>query len=219
MIKLSRRLKFVADEIGSVDTFADIGTDHAHLIIYALQKGIAKSAIAVDISEKSLQKAQYNVQQANFGNKVSFVCADGLHGLTTVPDVIVIAGIGGNEIVKILSEKVIATKYVLVPHQEARILREYLVSHGYKLVKDYVVQDGKYYSIIVAEPGFCEYNKSMFILGANNPATEDFVRRVINRKREIDEVLKTNDTTIDCLKDEIREEYEECTKWLLLQKL
>ena len=77
MLRIGKRLKSVAEEIGEVNTFADIGTDHGQLIIYALEHGYAKRAFAVDISEKSLSKAVSAIAEAGLSEKVDFFVADG----------------------------------------------------------------------------------------------------------------------------------------------
>ena len=51
MIKLTPRLKTVADMIEKCECFLDIGTDHAYLPAYIVENGIAKRAIASDINE------------------------------------------------------------------------------------------------------------------------------------------------------------------------
>ena len=219
MQKLGKRLSYVAQEIGKVKSIADIGTDHGILIIYALEHGLADRAFAVDISSKSLAKAKNLACETGLDEMIDFFCGDGLDPLLEIPDVIIIAGMGGNEIVKILSNKKLLTKYILVPHQDAKEVRKYLVDNGFCILKDYIIFDEKFYPIIVAQPGKCEYSKSEIVLGANKPPTEWFALRVQKRKQEIDFLLEKNNALINQLKPEIREEYEECARWLASNKL
>ena len=214
MVKLSKRLQFVAQEIGTVDTIADIGTDHGKLIIYALEHGFAKRAFAVDISEKSLEKARRNIEEEGLGDRVVFFCGDGLNPLKIMPDVVVIAGMGGHETVKILSAGKRAEKLVLVPHQDAHVVRKYLAESGYDMEKDYVVEDGKYYAVIVATPGKCQYTEEEILLGKNNPKREDFGNRIKSRVAAIDRIKEEQNIGIDGLKEEIKKEYEVMTAWL-----
>ena len=45
-------------------------------------------------------------------------------------------------------------KYILSPHRNAKELREYLTSHGFKIDSDYIVKDGKhFYSVIICSEG------------------------------------------------------------------
>lgn len=213
MAFLSKRLRCVADEIGKADTVADIGTDHGKLALYALRKGICKKVIAVDISENSLQKARAQAENSNLSENIEFICGDGLLPLKEIPDVIVIAGMGGNEIVKILSDRFLPARYILMPHQDAHILRSFMREKGLRVIKDYVVEDGKFYTLIVCEAGENDYTDSEIILGRNFPPNEDYVRRLADRKKKIEFILKSQRINPEKLQEELAAEYKEIEKW------
>ncbi len=213
MAFLSKRLRCVADEIGKADTVADIGTDHGKLALYALRKGICKKVIAVDISENSLQKARAQAENSNLSENIEFICGDGLLPLKEIPDVIVIAGMGGNEIVKILSDRFLPARYILMPHQDAHILRSFMREKGLRAIKDYVVEDGKFYTLIVCEAGENDYTDSEIILGRNFPPNEDYVRRLADRKKKIEFILKSQRINPEKLQEELAAEYKEIEKW------
>ncbi len=213
MAFLSKRLRCVADEIGKADTVADIGTDHGKLALYALRKGICKKVIAVDISENSLQKARVQAENSNLSENIEFICGDGLLPLKEIPDVIVIAGMGGNEIVKILSDRFLPARYILMPHQDAHILRRFMREKGLRVIKDYVVEDGKFYTLIVCEAGENDYTDSEIILGRNFPPNEDYVRRLADRKKKIEIILKSQRINPEKLQEELAAEYKEIEKW------
>lgn len=213
MQKISKRLLSVAEEIGTTESFADIGTDHGQLILYALERGITQRAFAVDISKNSLEKARRNLEEAGVCDRVSFFCGDGLKPLPEIPDVVVIAGMGGHEIVKILTEEKRVKKAVLLPHQDAHLVRKYLIENGYRIEKDYIVADGKYYAVIVASPGKSEYTEEEILLGKNNPKREDYNERNKKRKAAIEMIMKEQNVTLDALKDDIKKEYEVLEKW------
>ncbi|MBR1747962.1 MAG: SAM-dependent methyltransferase [Clostridia bacterium] len=213
MQKLSPRLQFVAGEIGKAKTIADIGTDHGKLIVYALENGLAERAFAVDISKKSLDKAKKNIEESGLSGKVDFFCGDGLLPLKEQPDVAIIAGMGGNEIVKILSEGHRADRLILVPHQDAYLVREYLLQNHYSIEKDYVIEDGKFYSIIVTASGESYYSDDEIILGKNNPNREAFGRRNEKRMIQIEKILREQGVGIEDLKTDIQREYEVLKKW------
>ena len=213
MAFLSKRLRCVADEIGEADTVADIGTDHGKLALYALRKGICKKVIAVDISENSLQKARAQAENSNLSENIEFICGDGLLPLNEIPDVIVIAGMGGNEIVKILSDRFLPARYILMPHQDAHILRSFMREKGLRVIKDYVVEDGKFYTLIVCEAGENDYTDSEIILGRNFPPNGDYVRRLADRKKKIEFILKSQRINPEKLQEELAAEYKEIEKW------
>ncbi len=212
MLKLSKRLLCAVAEINDVDAIADIGTDHGQLIIYALKKNLAKRAFAVDISEKSLAKARVTVNEFGLEDRVSFFVGDGLSPLPEIPDIVVIAGIGGNETVNILNNVSMDTKFVFIPHNDAHVLREYLCNNGYGIEKDYIVHDNKFYAVIVASRGHTEYTRSQIMLGANNPPSEDFFARIVDRKNRIEKILHDSGAGVNSLQPEMREEYEEIKK-------
>lgn len=217
MPTVSKRLRAAASEIGNVKLLADIGTDHGKLVIYALEHGLAERAFAVDISENSLEKAKRYAEHRNLADKIEFLCGDGLKPLPTTPEVVVIAGMGGNEIVKILTEKRLEAKYVLLPHQDAHILRKFLLKERFNITKDYVVRDGKFYTVLVAENGECNYSEREIILGKNYPPTEAFEDRLLDRKKKIEEILSERKVDIDNLQEEIKTEYKEICEWLKLR--
>lgn len=214
---LSKRLRCVADEIGKVSSFADIGTDHGKLALYALRKGLCEKVFAVDISENSLKKARVQAENFNLSDKIEFICGDGLLALKEIPEAVVIAGMGGNEIVKILSERFLPTRYILMPHQDAHIVRLFMRKKGLRAIKDYVVEDGKFYTLIVCEKGVNDYTDPEIILGRNYPPNGDFARRIADRKKKIEFILTSQGITPEKLQEELFSEYKEIEKWYELQ--
>ena len=87
---------------------ADIGTDHGYIPIYEVLTGRAGYAYACDVAEGPLGRARDNVSLYNVGDRVQTVLSDGLKGLKNIkdniPEAIVIAGMGGSLICRILSE-------------------------------------------------------------------------------------------------------------------
>ena len=55
MIKLSSRLKLMADQIEQNETMADIGTDHGFLPMYLIDKAVCQKVILADVSKGSLE--------------------------------------------------------------------------------------------------------------------------------------------------------------------
>ena len=105
-MRLSNRLNELLDVIPeNTNTLLDIGCDHGKLIVSAVILRKCTFGIGVDISYPSLQKGIRLAEKYYVSDKVKFVESDGfaqIKGLSA--DVCVIAGMGGNEIVKILSQ-------------------------------------------------------------------------------------------------------------------
>ena len=154
MNKLTDRLQMIADEVQKGETMADIGTDHGFLPLYLWENGISPHVIMCDISEPSLAKAKAAAGAYQFGRELDFRAGDGLKVLDSGEvDVVVIAGMGGFLIRDILAEDPVKTasipKYVLQPRNNAGILRHWLVSNGFRIVKNQLVREGKFICEII----------------------------------------------------------------------
>ncbi len=180
MLRLDKRLRAVVNEV-SGDTLADIGCDHGKVSAVSLKEGRVKKAIACDISEDSLSKAATLAKKLNLC-AMECRCGDGLEPLKTgEADCADIAGMGGNEIISILSKGVRGVKkFVLVAHRNVIDLRAFLSSKGMYIDKDYTVEEsGKFYDIIVALADTdkdCALDERSLYIGKNTKANPDFVK-------------------------------------------
>ena len=132
-------------------TLADVGCDHGYCTEFALDRGICERAVIADISAKSLSKAQKLLAPYIEEGRVKSVCCDGLEGIGADVDEVLIAGMGGEEIIKILSSAFIPEKFVFQPMKNAPLLRRYLIERGCAIVRDDIIEDGKYYFVIKGE--------------------------------------------------------------------
>ncbi len=154
MIKLSKRMKAVAAMVTSGGVLADVGTDHGYIPIALIQRQKIKSAIAMDINKGPLARAQDNIASARLGDYIQTRLSDGVAALGEgEADSILIAGMGGELVIHILSEgeKVCkaASELILQPQSDIRKVREYLRLHHYKIVdEDMICEDGKYYPMM-----------------------------------------------------------------------
>ena len=154
MIKLSKRMKAVAAMVTSGGVLADVGTDHGYIPIALIQRQKIKSAIAMDINKGPLAHAQDNIASAQLGDYIQTRLSDGVAALGEgEADSILIAGMGGELVIHILSEgeKVCkaASELILQPQSDIRKVREYLRLHHYKIVdEDMICEDGKYYPMM-----------------------------------------------------------------------
>ncbi len=154
MMKLSKRMKAVAAMVTSGGVLADVGTDHGYIPIALIQRQKIKSAIAMDINKGPLARAQDNIASARLGDYIQTRLSDGVAALGEgEADSILIAGMGGELVIHILSEgeKVCkaASELILQPQSDIRKVREYLRLHHYKIVdEDMICEDGKYYPMM-----------------------------------------------------------------------
>jgi tRNA (adenine22-N1)-methyltransferase len=159
-MKLSKRLESVASYIPKDAVFADIGSDHAYLPCYSILQGIAKAAIAGEITDGPFISAQKQVQKCELSNVISVRQGNGLSIIEEeeVVDCITIAGMGGGLIKKILDEgsnKLSGVKrLVLQPNIHAIYIRQWMLDNGWELIDEEIIEeDNKIYEILVAEKG------------------------------------------------------------------
>lgn len=186
MILKTARLKRLFDELSPAEIFADIGCDHGYIAAEMLQTGKCGRAIVTDISEKCLEKAKALLEE-NFIGRFTAQVADGLKGVPSADEVL-IAGMGGELIVRILKEgDFVPDRLVLQPMKNSDKVREYLVGNGYKIHKDYTFKDGKYYDIIVAERGKDAYTEDEITFGRDNLLCRnpDFLALIQKRSNEL----------------------------------
>lgn len=163
-IQLSGRLKLIASFVSEGNRLADIGTDHAYVPIYLVGKDIIPSAVAMDINEGPLKKAEENVKLYGMEDRIQLRLSDGLDRLSPKEaDTVLIAGMGGRLILNILDRgKEVCDKInelIVSPHSEIELVREYLMNNGFAIVREEMILDeGKYYTVMKAEHGFMEYN-------------------------------------------------------------
>ncbi|MBR7151770.1 MAG: SAM-dependent methyltransferase [Clostridia bacterium] len=135
---------------------ADIGTDHAYLPIHLVAEGIVREALACDINEGPIESARANIREAGLEAQISTLRTDGLCGVEAfAPDDILIFGMGGELIVRILSDAPWIRRegigLVLQPMSRASVLRKWLAEEGFSLLGETLTQDGrKFYQTIHA---------------------------------------------------------------------
>lgn len=130
-------------------TFVDVGCDHGYCTRYMLKNSLCEKAIISDISKKCLSKAQELLKDYIADGKCIPVCCSGLEKIENSVDLVLIAGMGGEEITAILDAAYIPEKFVLQPMRNVREVREYLIKNGAEITCDDVFESGgKFYFVI-----------------------------------------------------------------------
>jgi len=148
---ITPRLDLILKHI-SGNSVADIGTDHAYIPIKLAQRGIR--VIATDIRQGPLDMASAHVKKS--GCEVDLRLGPGLAPISAgETDDIVIAGMGGEMIIKILTadeEKAKSATLILQPMNSQYELRQYLYNNGYDILcEDLAIEGFKVYNLIVAK--------------------------------------------------------------------
>ncbi|MBQ8320219.1 MAG: SAM-dependent methyltransferase [Clostridia bacterium] len=183
-----KRIDLLCSLFAPTDVFADVGCDHGYCSEYMLKNGLCEKAILSDVSKGSLQKAATLLRWYVENGRAECVLGDGFAGVEKDVGEVVIAGMGGAEIIKILSDKrhgFVPKRFVLQPMLNTDKLRRWLVENGGYIERDFTFfADGKYYDVIVgrrAQGGERQtYDELAFEFGKENLTVrgEDFLARV-----------------------------------------
>lgn len=159
-IKIPARIKGIASWVPQGAVLADIGTDHAYLPKYLLDQGKIKKAYACDLNKGPLEFARENLHKHIEEGRAQICLGDGLAALKKEDgvDCLVIAGMGGILISKILSEgKDILSgldRLILSPNNGWDKLRDYLCNNGMAIIdEDLLLEEGHFYPIIIVKKG------------------------------------------------------------------
>ena len=157
-MNIGARLEAVAKLVPQGCILADIGTDHAYLPVWLLQKGQIKAAVAADIAAGPCRAAQTNIGMYGLRDKIEVRMGSGLTVLKAgEAEVAVIAGMGGDNIVDILSAAPWTregTLLLLQPMSRPETLRRWLPENGYAVTAEELVLDkGTIYPILSVRGG------------------------------------------------------------------
>ena len=135
---------------------ADVGTDHAYIPIALVEEGKIPRALAMDINQGPLTRAEENIKAHGLEEKIETRLSDGLEKMKKgEADTVLIAGMGGLLTVRILSSKrevLGGATLVLQPQSDLPSVRGWLTEEGYAITaEDLVLEDGKYYQMMRAQ--------------------------------------------------------------------
>lgn len=154
LFQLNPRLKAAADFVRNGKKFVDVGTDHAYLPIWLLKSGKCPQAIATDLREGPILQATHNAFRYRVQNRLILRQCDGLASVhPDEADDIAIAGMGGELIVSILEQapwvRDKQKRLILQPMTAAEVLRQYLCSSGFAILKECAIRDsGHIYTVM-----------------------------------------------------------------------
>ncbi len=156
-MKLNTRLRKIAESIPQCRVITDVGTDHAYIPIEAVTAGKCERALAADLRPGPLRVAVANIKKFGLEGNIETRLGDGLNPIDDSEcDVIVIAGMGGPLIRKILSDSFEKAKkshrLLLQPNNAVDALRRWLYENGFKIAAEKLIEDsGKLYCLMEAE--------------------------------------------------------------------
>lgn len=169
----SLRIAHMCKIVGRTKSFADVGCDHGFVSIYLAYFNKAKQIYACDISENCVDKARANAKKFGVYDKVNFVVSNGLESLNVnYLSTVLIAGMGGEEIVKIIQNKSAKLKiknFILQPATKVLYLKQWLTENGFKIQKDEILEEkNKFYCFLKIKRGKSKLNKLELLFGKKN---------------------------------------------------
>ena len=187
MPPLSERLKAVANMITPGLTVADIGCDHAYLPIWLVREEISPHVIACDINAGPIERARENIEDVELTDRIEVRQGDGLSVIAPgEAGSVVMAGMGGKLMVKILDEgsdvleKV--SEIIMEPQSDVALVRHFLQDNGYRIISENMVnEDDKFYPLIKAIHGQMNWDKEVYfrygkvLLREENPVLHEFL--------------------------------------------
>ena len=167
LFRLSPRLALCAELVREGSALCDVGTDHAYLPIHLLKSGKISRAIAADINPGPLASAANNAEKYEVRGQLILRLSDGLREIgAEEADDIVIAGMGGELILRIAAEtqwlRQGEKRLILQPMSSTEELRIGLRDLGFAVLEEQAAEDaGKVYSAFA-----CAYQRT-------TPETDD----------------------------------------------
>ena len=196
MIKLSNRLKKIAELVDFGATVIDVGTDHGYVPNFLCEKKISRDIIATDISKNSLEKSIDLTREMENEKYIRNILANGI--VRENRDNIIIAGLGGIQIAEIIFNSIdisrSAKKLILQPMQKTNILRRELNNMGFEIIDEEIIfEDDRYFEIILARYSGkiknleeVDFYFSNSLIKKKDKVYLDFLRE---RQRELEKIL------------------------------
>lgn len=157
--KRSKRLQAIAALIPDNQRVADIGGDHAFLLINLAKEGRLAYGIVGEVNKGPYENAKRNVKKMGVQHLIDVRLGDGLSVFRQGEvDFLVMSGMGGSLITNILEQGKAKLSHikgmVLQPNVNAKSVRSWLKNHRWQLVKETIVEEaGHRYEVLVSAPG------------------------------------------------------------------
>lgn len=201
---MKKRIDLIVDLVDEGKVTCDIGTDHGITAIKICQLKNPKKMIATDISEESLKKLRSKQESRDY--KIISLVTDGIKELSPYePEIIIISGMGGFLISKIIKEGLDvakkAQKLILQANNSLDQLRRFLLMNSFDIVDEKIcLEDDIFYDIIVAT----------YVEGLSKSYDKDYYYEygyhlIKNKEELLKEKLLKNRANLENIKDQIKD--------------
>ena len=229
-VQLSDRLTAIAEMVTEGNRLVDVGCDHGYLPVYLMLQHKIPGAIATDVGKGPLTRAQEHIAQYHMEAYIETRLCNGLSEIRSGEgDTLVIAGMGGPLMERILSEGRHALpgfqELILQPQSDIPHFRRFVMQNGYQIIQEeMILEDGKFYPIMKVvqhegeQPAVWSREEEMFgrlLLERKHPVLKLYLERELRIRGEISAQLES--TSGDAAKKRRMEVEEE--KQLILTAL
>lgn len=204
-VQLSDRLTAIAEMVTEGNRLVDVGCDHGYLPVYLMLQHKIPGAIATDVGKGPLTRAQEHIAQYHMEAYIETRLCNGLSEIRSGEgDALVIAGMGGPLMERILSEGRHALpgfqELILQPQSDIPHFRRFVMQNGYQIIQEeMILEDGKFYPIMKAvtyegeRPAVWSREEEMFgrlLLERKHPVLKLYLERELRIRSEISAQLE-----------------------------
>ena len=145
-----KRIEALASLVPSQTVVADIGCDHAYLLIYLLQAKKISFAYGIDNKDGPIKNALTNITRYHLQNKCQIIKADGLNfSFSPLIKTLIFAGLGGFKAITILKAneiKLSQIQYIITDlHRDQEYFTSYLEKKAFFLQQTIVIYEKHHY--------------------------------------------------------------------------
>ena len=205
-VQLSDRLTAIAEMVTEGNRLVDVGWAHGYLPVYLMLQHKIPGAIATDVGKGPLTRAQEHIAQYHMEAYIETRLCNGLSEIRSGEgDTLVIAGMGGPLMERILSEGRHALpgfqELILQPQSDIPHFRRFVMQNGYQIIQEeMILEDGKFYPIMKVvqhegeQPAVWSREEEMFgrlLLERKHPVLKLYLERELRIRSEISAQLES----------------------------
>ncbi|CDN40672.1 unnamed protein product [Mycoplasma amphoriforme A39] len=186
------------------DIVVDIGCDHGYLGLTLLKNHDVNLVINIDKKSEPLQSAIKNLTKYNLKKQTINLINDGLNDLNLKMkiDYVVIAGLGAQNIIKILKKKQANNiKYFLFqPEGNLVVLRRWLFENNYEILNEGIIKVDEHFYVVILCNENKNYQKAVYGLDDLylGPILKFWPKNLVFREWVINQVSKYEKITEKC---------------------
>lgn len=156
------------------DKVVDVGCDQAKLSLMLAKRG--QYSIASDVSVNVIDRAKHDIGNNKY---ISFRVSDGLSNIKeNEADTLVLSGMGTHTILKILKNTNLRFKKIItISNNYHDILRKNMLDLNYIVDSELIIlENNKYYNLIVFKEGTTKYSESEIVFGLNHKDKDLYIK-------------------------------------------